>query len=180
MNETIAERYARAIFEVGEEAGKLPEVARHFQQLAEAFEQNHELRVALTDPVLPEASRENVLKALGSRLSVCTEALNAARVMLRRRRLSELSTTARRLGELADEKTGMLRATVTSAAALSPTYADELCRELEKATGRKVVLEQSVDASLIAGVVIRIGSHVVDGSMRGRLLEFERRLQRAS
>lgn len=180
MNETIAERYARAIFEVGEEAGKLPEVARHFQWLAEAYEQNHALRVALTDPVLPEAERENVLLALAARLSVCQEASNAARVMMRRRRLSELSTTARRLTELADEKTGVLRASVTSATALGSGYAEDLRRELEKATGRKVVLQQSVDETLLAGVVVRVGSHVVDGSLRGRLNEFERRLQRAS
>jgi F-type H+-transporting ATPase subunit delta len=180
MNEAIAERYARAIFEVGEEAGKLPQVAQHFQALADAYEHNHELRVALTDPVLAESVRDGVLKALAARLSLCPEALNSARVMLRRRRLTELPATARWLSQLADEKTGVLRAEVSSAAALGPGYAEDLRRELEKATGRKVLLEQTVDASLIAGVVVRIGSHVVDGSIKGRLIEFERRLARAS
>jgi F-type H+-transporting ATPase subunit delta len=180
MNETIAERYARAIFDVGEEAGKLPEVAKHFQVLADAYENSAELRVALADPVLVESSRENVLKALGARLSLCTEVINAARVMLRRRRLTELPTTARRLAQMADERTGILRASVTSAVALSPAYSEDLCRQLEKATGHKVVLDQSVDDSLLGGLVVRIGSHVVDGSIKGRLIEFERRLARAS
>lgn len=180
MNEAIAERYARAIFEVGEEAGNLADLARHFQALADAYEQHPQLRVALTDPVVAERSREEVLQALGARMGSSKEALNSARVMLRRRRLAELPATARRLSQLADEKTGVLHAEVVSAAPLGPGFADELRRELEKVTGRTMVLDQSVDPSLIAGVVVRIGSHVVDGSIKGRLTEFERRLQRAS
>lgn len=180
MSETVAERYARAIFEVGQEAGKLAIVAEHFQKIAETFAASHDFRVALTDPVLDEETRMRVLKSVAARLGTCREALNAAGVMLRRRRLSELSATSRRLTQLSDEKAGVLRAEVKSPKPLSESYASDLRRELEKLTGRKVVLDRTTDPSLIAGVVLRIGSHVVDGSLKGRLTEFERRLARAS
>jgi F-type H+-transporting ATPase subunit delta len=180
MSDTVAERYARAIFEVGEEAGKLAVVAQHFESFAQTYESSHELRVALNDPVLDDATRTRVLQAMASRLGLCREAQNAVLVMMKRRRLAELGPTARRLVQLSDEKAGVLRAEVTSPGPLAESYAEELRRELEKVTGRRVVLERNTDPALIAGVVLRIGSHVVDGSLKGRLDEFERRLARAS
>lgn len=180
MSDTVAERYARAIFEVGQEAGKLATVAEHFDKLAKTFATSHDFRVALTDPVLDEEARMRVLRAVATRLGICREALNAVSVMLKRRRLSELVATAKRLTELSDESTGVLRAEVKSPKPLGEAYAQDLRRELEKLTGRKVVLDRSTDPSLIAGVVVRVGSHVVDGSLKGRLNEFERRLARAS
>jgi F-type H+-transporting ATPase subunit delta len=180
MSESIAERYAQAIFEVGEEAGKLAVVADHFDKLAQAFATNHDLRVALTDPVLDDEARLRVLKSVATRMGTCREALNAVSVMMKRRRLAELAATSRRLTQLSDDKTGVLRAEVKSAGPLNPAYAEELRRELEKLTGRRVLLDRSTDPTLIAGVVLRIGSHVVDGSLKGRLAEFERQLARAS
>src|SRR5690606_4621805 len=180
MSETVAERYARAIFEVGEEAGNLATVAQHFEAFAQAYEGSHALRVALNDPVVDDAARQRVLAAVASRLGLCREAKNAVAVMLQRRRLSELGATARLLTQLSDEQPGVLRAEVTSPSALSDGYARELTSELEKVTGQRVVLVQRTDPTLIAGVVLRIGSQVVDGSLRGRLDEFERRLARAS
>jgi F-type H+-transporting ATPase subunit delta len=180
MSDAVAERYARAIFEVGEEAGKLAIVAEHFDKLARAYATSHELRVALTDPGVDEEARARALRAVATRLGTCREALNAVFVMMKRRRLAELTATARRLVQLSDEKTGVLRAEVKSPKPLDEAFAEDLRRQLEKATGRRVLLDRSTDPSLIAGLILRIGSQVIDGSLKGRLIEFERRLARAS
>ena len=62
MSDTIAERYARAIFEVGEEAGKLSVVAQHFKAFARVYDESHALRVALNDPVIDDATQLRDLK----------------------------------------------------------------------------------------------------------------------
>ena len=93
--------------------------------------------------------------------------------------MSALPDIARRLGSLADEKAGVLRASVTSAGQLSESYYEKLKAELEGLTGRKIVLERKQDPSLIAGVVTRIGDNTIDGSVRGKLDQLERQLQSA-
>lgn len=175
-----AERYARAIFEVGQETGRLAQLADQVMTLARAYTQNDDLSSALNDPTLEEGARDKVLLAVASRVGASPEAVNAVRVLMRRGRLSELLAVAERLQELSDEHSGILRVGVISARPLSESYYKELARETEQATSRKVVLDKVVDASLIAGVVVRIGSHTIDGSLKGRLREFEQRLARAS
>ena len=80
------------------------------------------------------------------------------------------------LTRLADEKAGVLRATVTSARPLSEDYYRSLAAELEKRTSRKILLERREDPTLLAGIVTRIGDHTIDGSVRGRLAALERQL----
>jgi F-type H+-transporting ATPase subunit delta len=103
-------------------------------------------------------------------------AQNFVKLLAARRRLRTLPDIARRLGGMADEKAGILRASVTSAGPLPEAFYQKLTSELEAATQRKIVLEKSQDPSLIAGVVTRIGDNTIDGSLKGRLNELERRL----
>jgi F-type H+-transporting ATPase subunit delta len=77
---------------------------------------------------------------------------------------------------LADEQAGVARATVISAEPLSDAYAQRLTQELETMTGKRVVLKRAQDPDLLAGVVIRIGDQVIDGSARARLYALKSQL----
>jgi F-type H+-transporting ATPase subunit delta len=173
---TIAERYARAILELGDEAGQLAETTEQIRSLAASFTESAELRAITSNPNVEAGARDALLKDLGARLGVSTLAMNAVRLMAVRGRLTALPDVAVALAHLADQKAGVLRATVTSAAALSEDYYAELTGELEKRTSRKVLLERRQDPSLIAGVITRIGDHTIDGSLKGRLAALERQL----
>jgi F-type H+-transporting ATPase subunit delta len=105
-------------------------------------------------------------------------ALSSLRLLAKRRRLGAVADVARELERMVDDDAGVLRASVTSAAALSEAYLDKLRQELEKATGRKVIISHRQDPSLVAGVVTRIGDKVVDGSVRARLSSFRDALLR--
>jgi len=172
----LADRYARAIFELGVESNQLKPLTDQIQRIAEVYAESHELRVALENPVVDEAKRDAVLKDVSARLQLSELATNSLRVLAARRRLRALPEIARRLATLSDETAGIVRATVISAVPLSEAHYQALSAELERATQKKVVVERQHDPSLIAGVVTRIGDKTIDGSLKGRLAELESQL----
>jgi len=172
----IAERYARALFELADEAGQVAAVAAEVDRFAEMYLSAPELERALRNPAVEESGRDAVLRDLGARLSLSPLSLNTIRLMARRRRLGMIRDVSREIGRLADEKAGVLRATVTSATPLPDAYYDRLAAELEKRHGRKVLIDRKQDPSLLAGVVTRIGDNTIDGSVRGRLNALAREL----
>lgn len=173
---TVADRYARAIFELGVEDGSLQALTQQLQSFAATYAAELELRGVLENPIVPADKRDAVLRQVATRLSLGTVALNAVRYLASRRRLSILPDVAKRLASLADEKAGVARAEVTSAGPLPESFYTRLAEELGTLVGRKVVLDRRQDPSLIAGVVTRIGDNTIDGSLKGRLEELERRL----
>lgn len=175
-DEKVAERYARAFFELGVEIHELEAVAEQLGGAAEAYASSAELRHALENPLVRDEQRYAVLSELGRRLGLMRMVVNGLKLMAARRRLPALPQTAVRLTKLADEHAGVARATVTSATPLSEDYYEQLALVLGRKTSRRVVIQRRVDPSLIAGVVTRIGDTVIDGSLKGRLAALERQL----
>jgi F-type H+-transporting ATPase subunit delta len=180
MSGAVADRYARALFELGLEAGTLPALTQQFQDFASCYASSRELRAVLDNPMVEAAQRAAVLAEVAQRVGLSGTGFDGVRLLARRKRLSALPEIARRLAELADQQLGVVRATVTSATTLPESFYQNLMSELEGSLKRKVSLERKLDASLIAGVITRIGDHTVDGSVKGRLAELERQLSNAT
>ena len=171
-NEAVARRYARALFEIGKEQGNLPSLVKEVHSFAEVYEGSDELRELLANPLVDEPAREGVLKDIAERLRLSPMAVNALVLISRKRRVTAVADIARQLARLADEEAGTIRAHVTSASPLGEPYLARLRAELERVTGKRVVLDHAQDPTLIAGVVTRIGDQVVDGSALARLRGF--------
>jgi F-type H+-transporting ATPase subunit delta len=176
--ESIARRWARAVFELGKEAGSLPAVSRDLGAFADVYAGSDELATALDNPLVPEPARDAIVGDIAGRLGLGEIAKNTLRLLVRKRRIAAVPEIARQLARLSDEDAGLLRAEVTSAGPLSEAYLGRLRAELEKATGRKVAVSHKQDPSLIGGVVTRIGDQVIDGSVRARLAGFRDSLLR--
>jgi len=176
--ESIARRWARAIFEIGKETGSVTRIEADLSAVADAYASNEELSSMLSNPLVPEGPREAVLVEIAGRLGVSDIAKNTLRLLVQKRRLQALPAIARQLSRLADEDQNVLRAEVTSAGPLGSDYLDKLAAELTKATGKKVVVTHKQDRSLIGGVVTKIGDRVIDGSVRARLDGFRESLLR--
>ncbi len=177
--EMIARRYARAVFELGKEQKTLTTLARDLAEFSASYESSTDLRMVLDSPLVNEEQREALLKDLAQRMSMSETGSGTLRLLARRRRLSVLPEMVRQLERLVDEDSGVLRATVTSASPLGEGYVGKLKAELERSTGRKVVVTQAVDSTLIAGIVTRIGDRVIDGSVKARLESFRESLLRS-
>jgi F-type H+-transporting ATPase subunit delta len=172
----IADRYARAIFELGVETGQLAAITEQLRRFAEVYGGSSELRAVLDNPIIEQEKRDGVLAEVSARLGLMGNALNLIKLLASRKKLRVVPEIARRLDRLGDEKAGVVRATVTSARPMPDSFYQRLVAELETVTARKIVLERREDPTLIAGFVTRIGDNTIDGSVRGRLIEIERQL----
>lgn len=172
----VARRYAKALLELGVDAGTLKSVVTDVGALAAAYEASPELRNVLHNPLVAHPAKRAILTEIAERAEVSTIVKNALLLLGDRRRLEALPAIAQLLREMGDLREGVLRAEVTTAAALSEDYYTRLQQRLEKMTGKRVVIDRRGDPSLIAGVITRIGDIVIDGSLRAQLHEMTQTL----
>ena len=167
--EAIARRYAKAVFEIGVELNKLDAFTKQFQDIADSYEHSDDLQIAMSSPLVPETQREAVLTEIAKRLGAHAVVVNTLKLLVRRHRMQLLPSLATGLKKLSDDQSGIVRGTVSSPKPLSADYVRRLQEKLQTLTGKKVVLTQKTDPSLIAGLVTHIGDMVLDGSLRTRL-----------
>lgn len=172
----VARRYANALVELGAELGQLDALVEEITAAAESYAASAELQAALENPLFPYALKKNILAELGKSIGLGQTAQNALFLLNDRRRMRALPGIAQLLREINDKRKGLLRAEVVTAAPLSETYYARLQQQLEKMTGRKIVLDKREDPTILAGVITRIGDTVYDGSLRSRLHEIKHAL----
>ncbi len=167
--QVVARRYAQALLELGAEQGQLDKLVEDMITIAEAWLESAELRNAIENPLVPHDVKRSVMGELADQIGASPTTRNALLLIVDRRRARTLPYLAQALLELADARKGLLRAEVTTVTPLSEAYYGRLQAQLEKMTGRRVVVDRRTDPALIGGVVTRIGDRVFDGSLRTRL-----------
>jgi F-type H+-transporting ATPase subunit delta len=173
----LARRYARALLELASEQKQVERIGKDLAELASMWEASVELRELFGNPQFGLVARKSVLAELLTRSGVSPLVKNAALYLADHNRIAALPEIALAFAEQAERAQGMVRAEVTSAAPLSEAYYAQLQKALEQATGKKVSIERKTDASLIAGVVTRVGDQVFDGSVRARLADLRESLR---
>ncbi len=172
----VAQRYAKALFHLGEEQNQLAELVGELTRAATTYEASSELRGALENPLVPHVAKKGILNEVAQRLSLGSSAKNTLHLLSDRRRLRALPAIVRELRILSDKKRGVVRAQVSTAKPLGAAYLERLRVQLEKMTGNKVELDVTEEPELLAGVVTRIGDRIYDGSLRSRLREMHTKL----
>jgi F-type H+-transporting ATPase subunit delta len=172
----VARRYAKALFELGTELGQLEALVEEIDAAAGSYAGSAELQTALHNPLFPYAVKKNIVADLAQTIGLGQTAKNTLFLLNDRRRMSALPGIAKFLREMSDKKKGLLRAEVVTATPLSEAYYARLQQQLEKMTGRTVVLDKREDPAILAGVITRIGDTIYDGSLRARLHEIKHAL----
>ena len=165
----VARRYAKALMELGHESGTLDALVAEIGAIGDAVSQNAELRSLLHNPEVSRAARKSILIEIAQRLGAGTIARNTVAFLADSGRLDILPAIAQALREQAARRAGILRASVTSAIALDDAFVSRLTQALERRFKQRVVVSRTVDPTLLAGVVTRVGDTVIDGSLRARL-----------
>jgi len=174
----VLDRYARALHELAASAGSVEAVGRSLSALSEVIGDNPELAAHLSSPERTRESKKRVLLAL---LGADVDDLARRTVLLLadRGRAGVVGDLARAWNHIVMETQGLQVAQVTSAVPLDDETRAQLVAQLGKITGKTISLEESVDADLLGGVRILLGSKMIDGSLRRRLESLGESLTRA-
>jgi F-type H+-transporting ATPase subunit delta len=170
--------YARALFEAAQEKGRLEPVRDQIEQVVAAAAEVRELRELLRNPQLDPRARAAALEDV---LAGGDELLrNFLLLLVDKGRIGELEVIAQEFERLVAASEGVLSAELTTAIELSDDDERRLLKQIEDASGRKVEATRHVDPDLIGGIVLQVGSHRLDASVRGRLDRLRRTLVGAS
>ena len=165
---SLAGRYASALFELASEQGFVTAVESDLDTLADALRESPELRALIRNPEVSREALGRVLAGLGAELKLSDLTSNFLGVLAQNRRVSELPATIRAFRSIA-ALGGEVTATVASAHPLTDEQLATLEQKLRVREGRTVKLKTAVDAGLLGGLVVTIGSQRIDSSIRSRL-----------
>lgn len=177
--QTISRRYARALADITIKGGESREVFAELGRFSAVLYANPELVGFLVSPVIPLERKREIVRSLLSELALRPTSSNFLRLLLENYRLHRLDIILVGLERELDLRAGILSAHVTTARMISDSERSRLREQLHAAMGQAVRLKFEIDASVIGGVVTRIGSTVYDGSIRGQLEQLKQRLARA-
>ena len=171
---SLARRYAKAILGLAVEAGKTDEIGAQLDNLVRlSTQEGGDLVVVMSNPSFTPSERKQVLEAVLPRLGLDSVVANFIRMVLDKNRFNALPDIAREYRALADASANRVRATVTTAFPASAALQAEIAASLSSATGKTVLVETKVDATLLGGLVARVGDRVFDASLRTRLEQLQ-------
>lgn len=165
----IAARYATAVFELAREEGAVEGLERDVDTLTEAHRESADFRNLIRSPVYSRAHQEAGMAALAEPMGLSDTMTRTLRLMATKRRLFVLPQFLTALRHRIAEEKGEVTAEVVSASPLSDDQRARLAETLKQQAGRNVKLDLSVDERLIGGLRVKLGSRMIDTSIRSKL-----------
>ncbi len=175
----LAGRYATALFELADEAKALEAVAGDLARLRSLIETNADMARFVRSPVFTREEQGRAMAAVLDRLGVSPLTRNFLGLLARKRRLFALTGIVAAYETLLAARKGEASATVTSAHALKPAQREALQAALRAATRRDIRMTETVDPSLLGGLVVKLGSRQIDSSLKTKLARLERAMKGA-
>jgi len=167
---SVASTYARAFADVVLEAHlDVQRATGGLRRIAGLLAESTELRRVWENPAVPAEQKRNLLDAIVHRDGIEKHVRNLVAVLIDHRRVQFLERITEQLEKELDARLGFAEARVTSARELGDAEKRALEAQIEKATGKKVRAHFGLDASLLGGAVVRVGSTIYDGSVKGQL-----------
>ncbi|MEL7027057.1 MAG: F0F1 ATP synthase subunit delta [Pseudomonadota bacterium] len=165
----IASRYATALFELAKEGNDLGTLEKDTDALAAAVADSNDLGAFIHSPIYTREDQEKAIGAVAEAMKLGPMVVNTLKLMAQKRRLFVLPALVRELGELIAAEKGEVTAEVTSAKKLTAAQQKKLAATLKKSVGKDIKINLAVDESLIGGLVVRVGSQMIDTSIRSKL-----------
>ena len=165
----VAGRYATALFELALEQGVLNDVAADLDTFNRALDASNDLMRLVKSPVFSAEEQTKALAAVLERIGIGGLARNFLLLAAKNRRLFALPDMIGAFRGLLARHRGETSATVIAAEKLTDAQTAALKQALKSALGKDVLLEQRVDPSLLGGLIVKVGSRMIDSSLRTRL-----------
>jgi F-type H+-transporting ATPase subunit delta len=165
----VSERYATALFELANEAGELDAAEADLKRFAGLIEDSGDLKRLVRSPVFSADEQYRAVAAVLEKAEIGGLVANLIKVAAKNRRLFAVPDMITAFGRLMARHRGEVSAEVTSAEPLSDKHLADLKSALKVSLGKDVALEANVDPSLIGGLIVKVGSRMIDGSLRTKL-----------
>ncbi len=176
----VAERYARALFEIARLVHRDEEIEAELENLSKALKSDAELERGLTNPYLKTEQKRKFLGQLyQERKEPYYETLlDFYTILFEKNRFNLIHEIAISFKRIADEAQGQGTAEIRSAVPLRPEAESRIVSHLEKMAGYKITVKKEVDPGLVGGIVVRIKNKIIDGSVKHKINTIQRQLIR--
>ncbi len=162
-------RYASALFELAREEKATEQVGQQLATVQSAIDQSKDLARLVRSPVFSAADQVAALAAVGQQIGISGTTLNFLKLVAKNRRLAALPDMTRAYATLLSQSKGEIAGEVPSAAPLSAQQLSALKAALKSALGRDVALSTRVDDSILGGLIVKVGSRMMDNSLKTKL-----------
>ena len=166
---SLSGRYALALFELARDGNSLDQVAESVGGLKAALAESADFNALINNPLIRRETASRVSAALAASMGLDSLTANFLGVLSQNNRLSQLPAVIRTFETLLSNHKGETRAEITSAHPLTKTQITALQKSLKTRVGRDVAVDAKVDPSILGGLVVKIGSQMIDSSIRTRL-----------
>ena len=173
ISASIAGRYAAAVFELSQEAKAIDALQADVGALDAALAASAELRDLIASPLYSRDAQARAVAALAAKMALSKTMASTLALMADKRRLFVLPQLIAALRARIAEAKGEMTAEVTAAQALTEAQAKKLAATLSKQTGKTVKLNVAVDESLIGGMIVKLGSKMIDTSVAAKLASLQ-------
>ena len=166
---SLSGRYALALFELANEQKKLEAVGRDLAAVAQALAESEDFKALTTSPLVGRDEAVKAVEATAKAMQLDTITANFLGVLAKNRRLGQLPGVIRAFNTLSARHRGELTAEVTSAHTLDDGQVDAIRQNLRTRMGRDIAVDLRVDPAILGGLVVKIESQMIDGSIRTKL-----------
>ncbi|MCR8826130.1 F0F1 ATP synthase subunit delta [Pseudosulfitobacter koreensis] len=165
----IAKRYATAVYDLAKEANSVQAIETDITALQDAMAQSDDFNAMIHSPIYTRDQQAAAVQALAKKMNLSDVMSNTLALMAQKRRLFVLPQLVQTLREVIAADKGEMTADVTSAKTLTKAQTDKLAKTLTASMGNTVTINATVDESLIGGLVVKVGSKMIDTSIRSKL-----------
>lgn len=176
----VAQRYASALFEIAREENALDEVATDLEGFSGLLTSSEDLMRLVKSPIFSSEEQTRAIAAVLEKAGTGVLTANFIKVVASNRRLFALPDIIRAFRQMLAKERGEVTANVTSAEPLSAAQVKALSDALKESLGKDVTINQKVDESLIGGLVVQVGSRMVDTSLKTKLNALKFAMKEAS
>ncbi|MFG5384740.1 MULTISPECIES: F0F1 ATP synthase subunit delta [unclassified Yoonia] len=165
----IANRYATAVFDLAKEGKAIKALESDVAALEAAMNESADLRTLLTSPLYSREEQSAAVAAIAKKMELSDTTGNVLGLLAAKRRLFILPHLVRVLQDRLAEERGEVTAEVTTAKALTKAQSDKLAKTLKAQVGKSVTIKETVDESIIGGLIVKVGSKMIDTSIASKL-----------
>lgn len=179
LSGAVARRYALALYEIGVANNSLDSLVLELKSVVTFLKENADANKILVHPRIAVEDKKSLLRQL-FHSAISETASNFLSLLVDRKREANLSEVVEELVEMLNRAKNIAQAEVVSAMELNPEQVEQIKQKLAQSTGKIIELSTRVDASLVGGIVVRIGDTVIDGSVKNRLKALKEQLRNIS